>query len=70
MRLRQNQLWQKGEDRYRIVQLERLSVGYKKIDPLNPESGTHHTVTKKEFCRVIKGATDISDGEYTVEFSR
>ncbi len=60
MRLHQNQLWRQGEDLYRIVHLERLSVDYKKVDRSHPEGGTHHTATKKEFCRLIKGATEVS----------
>lgn len=59
MRLHQNQLWQQGAERYRIVHLERLSVEYKKLDPSDPSKGTHHTVTKKEFCRLIKGAVEV-----------
>lgn len=59
MKLHQNQLWQQGQDLYRIVHLERLSVDYKKVDPLDPEAGTHHRVTKKEFCRLIKGAVEV-----------
>lgn len=59
MKLRQNQLWKQGDELFRIVQLERLSVGYKKLDPGDHELGTHHTVTKKEFCRLIKGAVEI-----------
>lgn len=61
MRLRQNQLWRRGPDVYRIVHLERLSVDYKKIDRTHPEGGTHHTVTKKEFCRLLKGATEVDE---------
>jgi len=61
MRLFQNQLWRKGKDHYRIVQLERLSVDYKKLDPEDFYEGTRHTVTKKEFCRLIKDATDVTD---------
>lgn len=61
MKLRQNQLWRKGNDLYRIVQLERLSVDYKKLDPADPEEGAgeHYSVTKKEFCRLIKGADEV-----------
>ena len=61
MRLFQNQLWQQGDDYYRIVHLERLAVDYKKIDPHNPDGGTHHKATKKEFCRLIRGAKEVSD---------
>lgn len=63
MKLHQNQLWRQGDALYRIVTLERLSVGYKKVDEAHTEGGTHHVVTKKEFCRLIKGAADVSAGE-------
>ncbi len=59
MKFSQNQLWKQGEDLYRIVNLERLSVGYKKIDEAHAEGGTHHVVTKKEFCRLLKGAVEV-----------
>lgn len=56
LKLQQGQVWQKGEEFFRIVHLERLSVGFKTMtDPL-AKVGTHQTVTKKEFCRLIKGA--------------
>ncbi len=60
MKLNQNQLWRQGDALYRIVNLERLSVGYKKVDESHVEGGTHHVVTKKEFCRLIKGAQEVS----------
>ena len=64
IKLHQNQLWRQGDDLYRIVTLERLSVGYKKIDEAHPEGGAHHEVTKKEFCRLIKGAVEfVADPE-------
>ena len=59
MRLYQNQLWQQGRDLYRIVHLERLSVEYKKVDPDDATKGSHHKVTKNEFCRLIKGAEEV-----------
>ena len=56
MKLQQNQIWQKGSEYYRIVQLERLEVQYKTLtDPLSGR-GPHERVTKKEFCRLLKGA--------------
>lgn len=61
MRLFQNQLWQQGDDFYRIVHLQRMAVDYKKIDPNHPDGGTHLRATKKEFCRLIKGAKEISE---------
>ena len=59
MKLHQNQLWEQGPDLYRIVQVNRLEVEYKKLDPSDTTKGTHHKVTKKEFCRLIKGAVEV-----------
>lgn len=56
MKLVQGQIWKKDEAYYRIVERERLAVRYKLMsNPLTGE-GTMHDVTKKEFCRLIKGA--------------
>ena len=56
MKLEQNQIWHKGDEYYRIVQLGRLEVQYKTMtDPLSGR-GPHEQVTKKEFCRLLKGA--------------
>jgi hypothetical protein len=56
MKLQQNQIWHKGSEYYRIVQLGRLEVQYKTLtDPLSGR-GPHERVTKKEFCRLLKGA--------------
>ena len=55
MKLRQGQVW-KLDDRYlRIVVLERLAVEYKAMADLETKVGTHHRVTKKEFCALVKG---------------
>ena len=56
MKLKQDQLWKKGDDYFRIVERERLSVKYKSMKDLIASEGTTHLVTKKEFCRLIKGA--------------
>ncbi|MBX7208174.1 MAG: hypothetical protein K1X78_07685 [Verrucomicrobiaceae bacterium] len=56
MKLRQGQIWKKDEQLIRIVHLERLSVDYKLIKDMETREGTHLTATKKEFCRLIKGA--------------
>ena len=56
MKLQQNQLYKQGEDYIRIVELARLAVTYKTMkDPVNGEGATQR-ITKKEFCRLIKGA--------------
>ena len=56
MKLLQGQTWQKADAYYRIVHLERLEVRYKTFRSLDSRDGTHHHVTKKDFCRLIKGA--------------
>ncbi len=39
------------------VRLERLKVEYKSQKNIHLRDGKHHHVTKKEFCRLIKGGT-------------
>jgi hypothetical protein len=66
MKLEQGQIWKTSPETHshngkplylRIVQLERLSVDYKEmLDPATAD-GRHKQATKKEFCRMIKGAT-------------
>jgi hypothetical protein len=56
MKLRQGQIWQQGNDFVRIVQWARLSIEYKLMESADAKSGTMHKVTKKEFCRMLKGA--------------
>ncbi|HPA16341.1 MAG TPA: hypothetical protein PLU30_01245 [Verrucomicrobiae bacterium] len=57
MKLQQNQVWKHGDSYLRIVHLERLEVQYKQMADLASGDGTHHTVTKKTFCRMLKTAT-------------
>ena len=56
MKLQQGQIWKQGDVYYRIVEWARLSIGYKLIKDLEDGEGEHHVVTKKEFCKLIKGA--------------
>lgn len=56
MHLEQGQVWKKGDDYFRIVTWERLAIEYKAMKDLDSKEGTLHKVTKKEFCRLIKGA--------------
>jgi hypothetical protein len=56
MHLEQGQVWKKGEEYLRIVTWERLSIEYKALKDLDSKEGTLHQVTKKEFCRLLKGA--------------
>ncbi len=56
MRLQQGQIWKKGDDYYRIVEWSRMAIGYKAMKDPTTGEGTFHEVSKKEFCRLIKGA--------------
>ena len=63
MKLAQNQVWKQGDEYLRIVRLERLEVQYKVVTNLLTRTGTHHEVSKKEFCRLIKGARLLTQEE-------
>ena len=58
MKLQQGQIWKKGDDYYRIVEWSRLSIDYKAMKDPHTGEGTRHVVSKKEFCRLIKGAVN------------
>ena len=66
MKLQQGQIWKDGENHFRIVRLERLTVEYKTITDFVTREGTHHQVSKKEFCRLVKKATLVSPAEAAV----
>ena len=57
LKLKQGQTWKCGEQFVRIVKLERLKVGYKSAASPNLTGGSHHQTSKKDFCRLLKGAT-------------
>jgi hypothetical protein len=56
MKLEQGQVWHTGAKYLRITQLERLKVAYKELPSLAKRDGHHREDTKKEFCRLLKGA--------------
>ena len=56
MKLEQGQLWQKDDEYYRIVHWARMAIEYKLLKDAAAKEGTLHNVTKKEFCRLLKGA--------------
>ena len=60
-KLQQSQVWKKGDAYLRIVRVERLAVDYKVQRDPNSRKGTHHHATKKEFCRLLKDATLLTD---------
>lgn len=67
MKLEQGQLWKKGEDYFRIVEWARLSIKYKAMKDPNSGEGTTETVTKKEFCKRIKGGELLKNDEWNVD---
>jgi hypothetical protein len=60
MKLRQGQVWKSGKEYIRIVKLERLAVEYKSMPNLGNKEGTLHQTSKKDFCRLLKGAHLLS----------
>lgn len=56
MKLEQGQIWKKGDEYLRIVEWARLSIEYKVMKDPATKEGTLHRVSKKEFCRLLKGA--------------
>lgn len=63
MKLAQNQVYKQGDTYLRIVHLERLKVQYKAVTNLLTRDGEHHHVSKKEFCRLIKDARQLTQAE-------
>ncbi len=63
MKLWQNQVWHLGGEFLRIVALARLEVQYKAMKNLATGEGSHVKATKKEFCRLIKGAKLLAPDE-------
>jgi hypothetical protein len=57
VKLQQGQVWKCGDQYVRIVHLERLEVGYKSASNLKFSDGKHQHTSKKDFCRLLKGAT-------------
>lgn len=56
MKLEQGQIWQLGDAYLRIMTWERLAIEYKTLHDPQAKDGTLQRVSKKEFCRLIKGA--------------
>jgi hypothetical protein len=56
LKLKQGQIWKRGDEFIRIVHLERLEVRYKVVKDLKSGEGTHHHASKKDFCRLLKSA--------------
>ena len=56
LKLAQGQVWQQGDVYFRIVKWTRLTIDYKAMKNLASKEGEMHAVSKKAFCRLIKGA--------------
>ena len=56
MKLCQGQTWKQGQHYIRIVRLERLEVEYKSMVSLTKKEGAPQVTSKKDFCRLLKGA--------------
>ncbi len=56
IKLRQAQVWKVGDQFFRIVRLERLSVEYKATTTRDGKQGIHVRLSKKDFCRLLKQA--------------
>ena len=56
MKLTQGQLWKQGREYIRIVKLDRLAVEYKSMTSVDARDGSLIQTTKKDFCRLLKGA--------------
>jgi len=59
MKLCQGQVWKQGGEYIRIVRLERLEVEYKSMTSLAGKAGTKIVTSKKDFCRLLKGAHQL-----------
>ena len=63
MRLSQAQVWKKDGQFIRIVRLERLEVEYKSHPSLTSKAGKKVVTSKKDFCRLLKGAQLLTAGK-------
>lgn len=54
MKLEQGQVYRVGAEYLRIVKWARLSIEYKRFTDWETREGEVETVSKKEFCRLIR----------------
>ena len=55
MKLKQGQVWKKNNHYYRITKWSRLMIRYKLAYSIHAPEEPVAEVSKKEFCRIIKG---------------
>jgi hypothetical protein len=63
MKLCQGQVWKKDGQFIRVVRLERLEVEYKTMTSLTTKEGARQVTSKKDFCRLLKGAHLLAAGK-------
>jgi hypothetical protein len=66
MKLQQGQIWKCANEYVRVVHLERLEVGYKSFKTLKSPEGVHQHTSKKDFCRLLKGAVIVETSKPSV----
>jgi len=54
MKLKQGQVWKKGNKYYRITEWARMTIRYKLSFTLHAPEEPVVQVSKKEFCRLLK----------------
>lgn len=59
MRLFQDEIYQKGNRFIRIIRLDRYEVEFKQTEGDPKGEAEEQVLTKKEFCRLLKGHTRI-----------
>ena len=66
MKLQQGQVWKQGGEYLRIVRVTRTEVDYKSMMTPDTKDGTHLHATKKEFCRLVKNATQMQVSHHQI----
>ena len=57
MGLEQDQIWKQGDIYYKITEWGRLSIEYREFTDVSKRNeGDTVSISKKEFCKLIKGA--------------
>ena len=63
MKLKQGQVWKQGNRFYRITEWSRMTIKYKLAFTQHAPEEPVEEVSKKEFCRLIKGAELCEEGD-------
>jgi hypothetical protein len=66
LKLEQGQIWKEADTYLRIVKWSREAIDYKAFTDLVARDGAVVGVTKKEFCRLIKGGELMTPENLTI----